>query len=123
MPKSTCLTCHRLIPLGASHCSAHVKARKPRQRAKSVDRGFTHEYRKNRGIVLSISRVCILCGGSRSNTADHLQPRTHGGNNSLHNLAPAHLSCNSSRQAKPLSPEQWERVEAYRVLLADYLSQ
>jgi 5-methylcytosine-specific restriction endonuclease McrA len=122
MPKSACLTCHRLIPLGQSHCSAHTRTRKPRKRPGSTARGLGYEYQKNRGVVLSVSTLCILCGRAGSNTADHLKPRHHGIDNSLGNLAPAHLSCNSKRQTKALTPEQWGRVEAYRLLLTAYLS-
>lgn len=122
MPKSTCLTCHRLIPLGSSHCGKHARKVQPRKRPGPRQRGLDYEYEKNRGVCLSVSRTCVLCGKGGANSADHLKPRHFGIDNSLGNLAPAHLSCNSRRQEKPLSPEQWDRVDQYRVALNAYLS-
>lgn len=123
MPKSTCLTCHRVIPMGSTYCTAHAPARKPsRAKPKSVARGFTYEYRKNRGHTLSVSTVCVLCGKPGANSADHILARDDGGDNSLFNLCPAHLSCNSSRQKRALSLEQRKRLEAYRHLLRGYMS-
>lgn len=122
MPKATCLTCHRLIPVGQSYCSAH--ARKPRRSPKVSPRkrGLDYTYDKNRKITLSIYRGCILCGKPGANSADHVIPRKHGGNNELWNLAPSHVSCNSSRQAKALTPEQTQRLHEYRGMLGVYLS-
>jgi 5-methylcytosine-specific restriction endonuclease McrA len=122
MPKSACLTCHRLIPLGDSYCGTHTRKPKPRKKPSATARGLGYEYQKNRGVCLSVSRLCVLCGGDGANTADHLKPRHHGIDNSLGNLAPAHQRCNSKRQAKPLTPAQWGRVEAYRLLLTAYVS-
>lgn len=34
---------------------------------------------------------------------DHIVPRSRGGSDDIANLRPAHLSCNSSRQADPMS--------------------
>lgn len=121
MPRSTCLTCHRLIAHGESYCSAHT--RQPRRSTPKVSprkRGLTHAYEKNRGVVLSLSRVCVLCSKPGANSADHVIPRKHGGDNSLYNLVPAHLACNSRRGAKPLSPEQTTEVVKYRGILAAF---
>lgn len=51
---------------------------------------------------------CWLCGGMirpatrprdpLGPSADHVIPRSKGGDNSIENLRPAHLSCNSRRQ-------------------------
>lgn len=42
--------------------------------------------------------VCWLCGLPRSNTADHVIPRSKGGAvYDLRNLAPAHRRCNEAR--------------------------
>ena len=46
--------------------------------------------------------VCHLCGRAGATTADHLVPRVQGGDNSIENLRPAHLSCNSRRGDMPL---------------------
>ncbi|MCQ9177218.1 HNH endonuclease [Corynebacterium amycolatum] len=41
--------------------------------------------------------TCHLCGRAGATTADHLLPRSKGGDNSLENLRPAHGQCNSRR--------------------------
>lgn len=46
--------------------------------------------------------VCHLCGQPGADTADHLLPRSHGGDDSLDNLRPAHHRCNSSRGNRPI---------------------
>ncbi|MEZ2371046.1 HNH endonuclease [Arthrobacter sp. RCC_34] len=58
---------------------------------------------------------CHLCGGyimsKRSLSVDHVLPRARGGSDSLENLRPAHVSCNSSKGAR-ISSEQ-RAVEDY----------
>jgi len=49
--------------------------------------------------------TCHLCGRDGATSADHLIPRSKGGDNSLANLRPAHLDCNRRRGA--MSLEQW----------------
>lgn len=51
--------------------------------------------------------MCHLCRQPGATTADHLVPRSRGGTDSLDNLRPAHLACNSARQDLPLS--EWFR--------------
>ena len=46
--------------------------------------------------------TCHLCGKPGADTADHIIPRSRGGDNSLENQRPAHRSCNSSRGNKML---------------------
>ena len=41
--------------------------------------------------------VCWLCGGDGADTADHVIPRSKGGDNSTENGRPAHRSCNSRK--------------------------
>lgn len=50
--------------------------------------------------------VCHLCGRAGATTADHLTPRSRGGQDTLDNLRPAHLRCNQSRGNKPLAEVQ-----------------
>jgi 5-methylcytosine-specific restriction endonuclease McrA len=47
--------------------------------------------------------VCHLCRQDGADTADHLIPRSAGGQNILANLAPAHRSCNTARGGMPLT--------------------
>ncbi|WP_349018432.1 HNH endonuclease [Corynebacterium accolens] len=51
--------------------------------------------------------VCHLCGHRGATTADHVVPRSRGGDDSLDNLRPAHASCNSSRGNMPI--DEWHR--------------
>ncbi|MFS0289126.1 HNH endonuclease [Corynebacterium striatum] len=54
-------------------------------------------------VLAEYGDVCHLCGRPGATTADHIVPRSRGGNDSLDNLRPAHVSCNSARQAVPLA--------------------
>jgi 5-methylcytosine-specific restriction endonuclease McrA len=46
--------------------------------------------------------TCHLCRRPGANTADHMQPRSKGGPDSLGNLRPAHHGCNSLRGDTPI---------------------
>lgn len=48
-------------------------------------------------------RICHLCRTPGATTADHLIPWSHGGPNTLDNLAPAHHGCNAARGNKTLA--------------------
>ena len=47
--------------------------------------------------------TCHWCGLPGADSADHLIPRSHGGDDSLDNLRPIHRRCNSSRGNRPLT--------------------
>ncbi|WP_082936068.1 HNH endonuclease [Corynebacterium sp. EPI-003-04-2554_SCH2473622] len=49
--------------------------------------------------------ICHLCGWPGANTADHLIPRSLGGDDTLANLRPAHSRCNFSRGNMPV--DEW----------------
>lgn len=51
--------------------------------------------------------TCHLCGEPGADTADHILPRSAGGDDSLDNLRPAHGPCNYARAARPLS--EWRK--------------
>ncbi|WP_369692276.1 HNH endonuclease [Schaalia hyovaginalis] len=63
--------------------------------------------------LATYGNVCHICGqpidltrkwpDPLSATRDHLIPRSRGGSDALDNVRPAHLRCNSSRQARPVS--------------------
>lgn len=54
--------------------------------------------------------ACIYCGSVESITVEHRTPIKRGGNNSFHNLAPACLSCNSSKKDKSESAfREWRK--------------
>lgn len=50
-----------------------------------------------RATLARYGTVCHLCGRDGATTADHIVPRSLGGDDSLTNLRPAHALCNSSR--------------------------
>ncbi|QNQ90871.1 HNH endonuclease [Corynebacterium poyangense] len=50
---------------------------------------------------------CHLCGKHGATTADHLVPRSRGGDDAIENLRPAHVACNSMRGSMPI--EEWRR--------------
>jgi 5-methylcytosine-specific restriction endonuclease McrA len=58
---------------------------------------WKHQYEKARKYVLAQSNICWLCGMPGATTVDHVIPRSHGGEDNVENLRPAHLRCNSSR--------------------------
>lgn len=57
------------------------------------------------GLVLANKgRTCHLCGQPGATSADHIVPRSKGGEVwSLDNLAPSHYSCNSARGNRSLA--------------------
>ena len=58
---------------------------------------------RNKAKVLNTyGDVCHLCNKPGADTADHLIPRSLGGDNSIDNQRPAHRSCNSRRGNRPL---------------------
>lgn len=46
--------------------------------------------------------VCLRCGSNEKLTADHVKPLFHGGGNSIDNIQPLCLSCNSGKGAKEI---------------------
>ncbi|MGP9605603.1 HNH endonuclease [Glutamicibacter sp. AOP33-2CA-4] len=70
-------------------------------------------------VVTAYGWTCHLCGrvidpelkGKQGLSLDHVVPRSAGGQNTIENLRPAHLSCNSARGDRP--------IEQYRSLNSD----
>lgn len=50
--------------------------------------------------------LCAYCNLNVANSLDHIVPLVRGGSNDIENLAPACISCNSSKGDKLL--EEWE---------------
>lgn len=46
--------------------------------------------------------MCIYCGTKENLTMEHIEPLSRGGLNVYNNVAPACMTCNSSKKAKPL---------------------
>lgn len=60
--------------------------------------------------------LCHLCMERGATSADHLLPRSLGGDDSLENLRPAHKLCNSRRGARSIA---WFRAKYAPHLLSD----
>ena len=72
---------------------------------------------KREKILAKTGCRCAYCGWKLSDedyTADHIIPRSRGGNNAIENLLPSCRSCNSSKGMKTLEEfrlwRQWEDV-------------
>lgn len=51
-------------------------------------------------VKMKYDNACIYCGSRENITVEHRLPVSLGGTNDFHNLAPACLSCNSSKRNK-----------------------
>lgn len=56
-------------------------------------------------VLSTYGNICHLCGGRGATTADHIVPRSHGGDDSIDNMRPAHGRCNSKRGN--MSLDEW----------------
>lgn len=68
-------------------------------------RSYSREYHRSRAVILEGQPPCYWCGAPAT-TADHVIAKHHGGDDTLENLVPACLSCNSSRGAKLINLER-----------------
>ena len=92
-----CLDCQTLIPIGKTRCGACQR----RVAAGKVKHPGGRAWQRVRDAVLERDgRICWLCGQPGANTADHVLPIAHGGNDDPSNLRAAHLGCNSSRGSR-----------------------
>jgi 5-methylcytosine-specific restriction endonuclease McrA len=98
----------------ARYCAKHpeqVAAKNARRRArkKACPRNDLTA-QQWRAIVKHYGNRCVYCGKkfpTKHLTIDHLTPYAHGGSNTVHNVVPSCLSCNSKKQAGPvLQPVQ-----------------
>ena len=66
--------------------------------------GGRYALRMTRATLQRWGHQCHLCRQPGATTADHLIPRSKGGNDSVeHNLRPAHHGCNSVRGDRDLT--------------------
>jgi 5-methylcytosine-specific restriction endonuclease McrA len=54
---------------------------------------------------------CAYCGSAKKVTVDHVMPLYQGGHDQIDNVVPACLSCNCSKQARPV--EAWYRRQPF----------
>ena len=59
--------------------------------------------------------LCIYCGSNKRITLDHVIPISRGGSHGIGNIAPACLSCNSSKSDKTIM--EWRKLEAKSALI------
>lgn len=109
MLKRPCIRCG--TPSAHNPCPSCAKLMRPAfpsHKRSRQQRGYNAEYDRNRDAVIQHvilhGGVCFLCGRAFAHdqkiTAEHIVPLRKGGGNDLGNLAPAHLSCNSSGGAR-----------------------
>jgi 5-methylcytosine-specific restriction endonuclease McrA len=58
-------------------------------------------------VLSTYGTVCHLCGQPGATSADHLVPRSKGGDHSIANMRPSHLGCNIARGDMDLT--EWRR--------------
>jgi len=79
---------------------ANAKLQEQRRRARIARVLATLTSQEWEAILEAAGRACIYCGSRKQITQDHLTPIARGGNHTAENVAPACLSCNSSKGAK-----------------------
>jgi 5-methylcytosine-specific restriction endonuclease McrA len=98
-----CSGCSILIPLSVRRCSgceAQRQVQLAARRDTTTQRGLGAQYQRARRRILANSNLCWICGKPEATTADHLTPRSRGGDNSDANLRPAHARCNASHRQR-----------------------
>ncbi len=96
-----CPGCRRvLIASPAVRCPTCQRARDA-ARGTTTARGLGYHYQRARAKVLAVDTICWICHKPGADTADHLIPRSRGGESTVANLRPAHSACNSRRGDRP----------------------
>jgi 5-methylcytosine-specific restriction endonuclease McrA len=95
--KRPCLSCGVLA--AGSRCPSWVRA-KDCERGTVTDRFGPGWARISRQVIARDEGICHICGEPGADTADHLLPRSLGGDSAdMGLLAAAHRACNSRRGA------------------------
>jgi 5-methylcytosine-specific restriction protein A len=97
MVKRPCLSCGVLTT--GSRCGPCSRAQ-DRRRGTTAERFGPGWARISRAVIARDEGICHICGEPGAGTADHLVPRSLGGDNDPSLLAAAHRSCNSRRGAR-----------------------
>ena len=92
LPRS-CLGCGVKIPSG-SRCVTC---------GNTTARGLGAAWQRLARQVIREQPWCYWCGATSDLTADHLVPRSQGGNNVRSNIVTACRTCNSRRRDRPVS--------------------
>ena len=72
-----------------------------RRRAREYNARGTHTAKQWLALLASYHGKCVYCG-KHATTQDHIDPLSRNGSNDIDNIAPACVSCNSSKKTKPL---------------------
>lgn len=80
---------------------AAARTSKHNRRAKEKGATGTHTAAQWLDLLASYHGKCVYCG-AKATTRDHVTPLGAGGTNSIDNIAPACLPCNSSKHTRPL---------------------
>ena len=99
--KRPCLDCGALTT--GSRCGPCGRAQ-DRRRGTTVERFGQGWARISRAVIERDGGVCHICGEEGADTADHLVPRSVGGDSTdMGLLAAAHRACNSRRGARGIA--------------------
>lgn len=93
-------------------------------RGSSTARGYDKQHRKLRRLAIAQHPYCADCGATQDLTADHIVPRSRGGQNVLSNYAVRCRRCNSRRGARffwtgsrrPHASKPREKVNSFATL-------
>ena len=66
----------------------------------------SHTLQEYKDKLKKFGGMCVYCNKRKATTQDHIIPLSKGGNNYIENIAPACVSCNSSKHNKLLS--EWK---------------
>lgn len=116
-----CGSCLRLttskLTNGNCPTCAPATTRRPQTQASGWHR-YPEEYRTNRDTLLAPGPPCFWQCGRPADTADHLIPRSLGGNHTLANLVPACGRCNTARRNRDANTFATSRGLDLNALLA-----
>jgi 5-methylcytosine-specific restriction endonuclease McrA len=101
MVKRPCLDCGVLTT--GSRCGPYSRVQ-DRRRGTTAERFGSGWARISRAVIERDQGVCHICGREGADTADHLVPRSAGGDSTdMGLLAAAHRACNSRRGVRNIA--------------------
>ena len=95
------------------HNKDKVKAQTERRRIRKLSNAQYEITEKELSKLYESS--CIYCGSNNRITLDHIIPISRGGTHGIGNIAPACLSCNSSKRDKTIT--EWRKLKGKSVFV------
>lgn len=86
--------CQKKVKSG--NCAEHKKKRK---RLSAHARGYGERWRQIAKLILMRDRICRICRIERATEADHIIPKSQGGNDSMRNLQGLCKRCHARKTA------------------------